>query len=144
MEMQSEVARILKTIEDHSVGQGFGSFLAQTKSEKLLLIIAALSCVLSVVLLFIEPLRAVGLVAGLVFLLTVISLSLVQAFSLVAAFRRPLSGYAEAAQARLNKRNEYICSLAAFSPEGLAKKGDGFISPLRKKGACLFSRGIEN
>lgn len=122
--MPSEVAQILKTIEDHSTFQSVGSFLAETRLEKLLVYVAAVSLVLSIVLLFIGPLRSVGLVVGLVFLLTVVVLTLVQAFSVIVAVRHPLAGYAKAARARLEARSNYVSALAVFSSEGLltAKK----------------------
>lgn len=122
--MSSDLAVILSTVEKFSTRRKFGSFLAETKIEKGLLLLAGATLLASVVLLFIERFRTAALVAGLIFLLTVIVLLLVQASMLVATFHTPLKGYAVKAEARLKERMSFISELAAFSPEnlGLAKK----------------------
>jgi len=117
--MNPEIVEILETIEAFSARRSFGSFLAETCREKILLSIAGVSLVAAVVLVFIESLRLFGFIAGALFLLSLVALVLVQASSMVAAFHTPLKGYAKAAEARFRQRIEYVSSLSTFSAEAL-------------------------
>ncbi|MBA3979885.1 MAG: hypothetical protein C0462_04700 [Alcanivorax sp.] len=116
----SEVVSILKAVEQFAVQRGFWSSFAETKLEKFLLLIATVSLALAIPLVFVEPLRNVALLAGLVFLLSVLALVLVQAFVIVATLHSPLKGYAEAAAGRLKQRADFVSSLGKFPSESLS------------------------
>lgn len=117
--MSPEVGKILETIESFSTRRSFGSFLAESRREKALLSVAGASLMAAVILVFIENFQVYGLIAGTVFLLSLVALVLVQASSMVAAFHTPLKGYAKAARTRFKQRVEYVSSLSTFSVAAL-------------------------
>lgn len=117
--MSPEVKDILQTIEKFSANRKFGSIFAETRLEKALLGVAGSALVVTLGLLFVQSLQTFAFIAGLVFLLALVALILVQATTLVAAFHKPLKGYAEAAERRLKERLAYIAQLSVFSSESL-------------------------
>ncbi|MBY6031544.1 hypothetical protein KUV59_00005 [Marinobacter daepoensis] len=117
--MDREVQSILETVEKFSSSQKLGPISADSKTEIVLFVVAGLSLIATFVFIFYEPLQIIAVIAGLVFLLSMVALAVAQAISAVSVIRAPLRGYASAAGARLQKRVAYIEQLALFSPESL-------------------------
>ena len=118
--MSSDVKNIFRTVEKHSARRSFRSYLGDTKLERSLVVVAALSLVFAVVGVFVNELQVLALVAGLTFLLSIILLVLAQGYSIVATFHTPLRGYAEEAERRMDERAAFVSELASFSSDGLS------------------------
>lgn len=117
--LSPEVQKNFLTIEEFSSTQRFGPVFVESNFERVLLIVIALTLIMTVLLLFVGAWQIWAVVSGLVFLLAMIALAIAQAVSALSIFRSPLRGYAPAAESRLKRRIEYIEQLAMFSPEGL-------------------------
>ena len=117
--MSPEVTQIFKEIDDHSKKGRFGPFMAESKLEKILIILGTVTLVATVVISLIKPIQQFALITGVIFILSVILLLLVQALSFVALLARPMRGYVEAAKLRLERRTSFIQGLSRYKPESL-------------------------
>ncbi|MGY6276902.1 hypothetical protein [Methylomonas sp. MgM2] len=113
-----EVQQIFFTIEKFSSSRRSPIF-GESRPERILLALVVMSFVATLSLLFYKPLQFWAIVSGLVFLLSIVSLAVVQGVSTLNTLRTPLRGYASRLESRLKHRIEYIENLAAFSPESL-------------------------
>ncbi len=116
--MNPEVKSILEAIEKHSTSQKIGSIFAESRTEKRLIVLAIISFFLTLLLSLISW-EIWAIYAGIIFLLAMISLTIVQTITTVHTFKRPLSGYASGAEIRFSNRMQFIQELATYSPDGL-------------------------